>query len=71
MSANINLSAIDKQKNELLLKVSELVKSKRDLYGKIDIAQPKSNEEKQFDVQIAAIYSNSNELVKLKRTCKQ
>lgn len=70
MSANIDLFTIDKQKNELFIKVSELVKSKRDLYGKIDIAQPKSNEEKQLDLQIAAIYSKINELVKLKRTCK-
>lgn len=67
----LNIKEISVQKTELLTKVSELVKSKRDLYGKIDIAQPKSNEEKHLDLQIAAIYSKINQLVKLKRTWKR
>ena len=52
------------RKNQLLNQVDEMVKLHKSKYSGIDISQPKSDEEKNSDKQIAALYSQINTIVK-------
>ena len=52
------------EKAALLERAEQLTKRKQELYGTIDITQPMSEDEKQLDKQIAAIFSQIGEIVR-------
>ena len=64
------MKTIDQRKKELLNKVKPLTEQKKRLYGHLDISLPKSENEKQLEKEIASIYSEINQLIRIKNKRK-
>lgn len=63
----MNLQEIDNRKKILLNDAKILSAKQKKLYGNIDISQPISEQERELSNQISSIFSEINQLVKLKR----
>lgn len=63
----MNLQEIDNRKKILLNDAKILSAKQKKLYGNIDISQPISEHERELSNQISAIFSEINQLIKIKR----
>ena len=66
----MTIAEIDNKKLTLLDKVNKLAAIHKQKYGSIDISQPVSKEEKESSREIALIFSEIWELVRMKRKLK-
>jgi len=67
----MTIEEIGFKKVELNLKVNSLIKIKKEKFPNIDISMPMCNEEKQLTKDIANLYSEINNLVKLKNKLRK
>lgn len=61
---------LDNMKNNLINEVNKLQKIKSKIYANVNIESPMSNEERELNNKIAAIWSQINSIVILKRNLK-
>ena len=61
---------LDSKKQEMLSQVSILVDLRKAIFGHIDISQPKSIQEKEFDSKINHLFSEINKTIIQKRNLK-
>lgn len=66
----MTIEEIGFKKVELNLKIKSLIKIKKEKFSNIDISMPMCNEEKKLTKEISNVWSEINNLVKLKNKLK-
>ena len=66
----MTITQLDTEKKELLNEVTALTEKKNSLYSNMDVESPMTQDEKDLNKEIAAIYSRVNQIVKQKNSLK-
>ena len=62
----MTIQEIDAKKNLLAEKVMQMANVHKQKFGNIDISEPKSEDEKQSECEMSAVWSEINELIRMK-----